>query len=173
MAQQDSHEFLTILIDWLHSDLQQHVSQHLATNRQIKLSAADKAWEEFVKCKQSKILDLFYGQIKSTVKCKSCKTESATYESFSNLSLELLVSPDDREYQIESCMKMYFSGEEIDGWNCPKCKIKRPAIKILNISKLPTILVIHLKRFVIQFFFFYMCTHGLFFFFVVDFMQTH
>lgn len=145
MAQQDSHEFLTILIDWLHSDLQYH--QSLAINRQMKLSPAEKAWEEFVKCKQSKILDLFYGQIKSTVKCTSCYTESATYESFSNLSLELVVTSDDRKYQIQQCLKMYFSGEEIHGWNCPKCKIKKTAIKLLNISKLPTILVIHLKRF--------------------------
>jgi ubiquitin carboxyl-terminal hydrolase 8 len=33
------------------------------------------------------------------------------------------------------------------GWNCPWCKEKRDAIKKLDISKLPPILVIHLKRF--------------------------
>jgi ubiquitin carboxyl-terminal hydrolase 8 len=33
------------------------------------------------------------------------------------------------------------------GWNCPSCKVPREAIKKLDISKLPPVLVIHLKRF--------------------------
>lgn len=42
---------------------------------------------------------------------------------------------------------MYFNGERITGWNCPICQVKRDAIKKLDISKLPPILVIHFKRF--------------------------
>lgn len=42
---------------------------------------------------------------------------------------------------------MYFHGEKVDGWNCPYCKQPRTAIKKLDISKLPPVLVIHLKRF--------------------------
>lgn len=42
---------------------------------------------------------------------------------------------------------MYFFGERISGWNCPFCKEPRDAIKKLDISKLPPILVIHFKRF--------------------------
>lgn len=42
---------------------------------------------------------------------------------------------------------MYFFGERISGWNCSFCKGPRDAIKKLDISKLPPILVIHLKRF--------------------------
>lgn len=143
MAQQDSHEFLTILIDWLHSDLQANT---IAEPPRKKLSPADKAWLEFVNRNESRILNLFYGQIKSMVKCTSCGTESATYESFSNLSLELPVMVNN--CTIDTCLKMYFSGEKIHGWNCPKCLEKRMAIKKLNISKLPPILVIHLKRYV-------------------------
>lgn len=89
-------------------------------------------------------MQLFYGQIKSTVKCKTCMSESATYEGFSNLSLEL--PEHNSKCDIQDCLKMYFYGEEISGWNCPTCKQKRSAVKKLDISKLPPVLVIHLKR---------------------------
>ncbi|XP_023033993.1 ubiquitin carboxyl-terminal hydrolase 2 isoform X2 [Drosophila willistoni] len=139
--QQDSHEFLTILMDWLHSDLQTlNVKQKRET-----ITASEKAWMEFTKAKESLILHLFYGQMKSTVKCVTCNRESATYECFSNLSLEL---PENKELcYLNQCMDMYFSGERIHGWNCPNCKTKREAIKKLDISKLPPVLVVHLKRF--------------------------
>ncbi|XP_068154273.1 ubiquitin carboxyl-terminal hydrolase 8 isoform X3 [Drosophila tropicalis] len=139
--QQDSHEFLTILMDWLHSDLQTlNVKQMRET-----FTASEKAWLEFTKAKESLILHLFYGQMKSTVKCVTCNRESATYECFSNLSLEL---PANTEMcYLNQCMDMYFSGERIHGWNCPNCKTKREAIKKLDISKLPPVLVVHLKRF--------------------------
>ncbi|XP_034486104.1 ubiquitin carboxyl-terminal hydrolase 8 isoform X2 [Drosophila innubila] len=139
--QQDSHEFLTILMDWLHSDLQTiNVPPKQEINR-----ASDKAWLEFTKSKESLILHLFYGQIKSTVKCVTCQMESATYECFSNLSLEL--PPNSNFCHLNQCMDMYFSGEKIHGWNCPTCKTKRDAIKKLDISRLPPVLVVHLKRF--------------------------
>ncbi|KAH8336607.1 hypothetical protein KR074_012323 [Drosophila pseudoananassae] len=139
--QQDSHEFLTILMDWLHSDLQ---TLHVARQRET-ISASEKAWLEFTKAKESMILHLFYGQIKSTVKCVACNKESATYECFSNLSLEL--PPNSNVCHLNQCMDLYFSGERIQGWNCPNCNTKRDAIKKLDISKLPPVLVVHLKRF--------------------------
>uniref|UniRef100_A0A1I8Q2N6 Ubiquitin carboxyl-terminal hydrolase n=1 Tax=Stomoxys calcitrans TaxID=35570 RepID=A0A1I8Q2N6_STOCA len=142
IEQQDSHEFLTILMDWLHSDLQ---TLTVPEHAREPMTASDKAWLDFTKAKESLILHLFYGQIKSIVKCITCDKESATYECFSNLSLEL---PENNNIcQLSQCLDMYFSGERINGWNCPACKQKRDAIKKLNISKLPPVLVVHLKRF--------------------------
>ncbi|XP_011189525.2 ubiquitin carboxyl-terminal hydrolase 8 isoform X1 [Zeugodacus cucurbitae] len=142
IEQQDSHEFLTILMDWLHSDLQ---TLYVPEKPRDNITPSEKAWLEFTKAKESLILHLFYGQIKSTVKCVDCNKESATYECFSNLSLEL---PSNANVcYLSQCMDMYFSGERIHGWNCPNCKTKRDAVKKLDISKLPPVLVIHLKRF--------------------------
>lgn len=42
---------------------------------------------------------------------------------------------------------MFFNGERVSGWYCPSCEVPRDAIKKLDISKLPPVLVIHLKRF--------------------------
>ncbi|XP_061498123.1 ubiquitin carboxyl-terminal hydrolase 8 isoform X1 [Anopheles gambiae] len=143
IEQQDSHEFLTILMDWLHSDLQ--TKQMQISSSLDQLPPSEKAWIEHFKGKDSYISELFYGQIKSTVKCTRCHKESATYESFSNLSLEL--PQDSNICYLENCLDMYFNGEEVRGWHCPKCKSNQDAIKKLDISRLPSILVVHFKRF--------------------------
>ncbi|XP_058447196.1 ubiquitin carboxyl-terminal hydrolase 8 [Malaya genurostris] len=143
VEQQDSHEFLTILMDWLHSDLQT-VAMQIDSNLD-DLQASEKAWLEYLKYKESYVSQLFYGQIKSTVKCKRCGKESATYESFSSLSLELPY--DSNRCHLNDCLEMYFHGEHIRGWNCPRCKSNQDAVKKLDISRLPSILVIHFKRF--------------------------
>ncbi|XP_053671605.1 ubiquitin carboxyl-terminal hydrolase 8 [Anopheles nili] len=146
IEQQDSHEFLTILMDWLHSDLQTRQMQ-VKRSRFCEelLPLSEKAWIEHFKGKGSYISELFYGQIKSTVKCTRCNKESATYESFSNLSLEL--PQESNICYLENCLDMYFNGEEVRGWHCPKCKSNQDAIKKLDISRLPSILVVHFKRF--------------------------
>ncbi|KAJ6634713.1 Ubiquitin carboxyl-terminal hydrolase 8, partial [Pseudolycoriella hygida] len=143
---QDSHEFLKILIDWMHLDLQTLTPEVPRGN----LSAADKAWFAFLKNKESAIFRMFYGQFKSTLKCCVCGCESATYESFSDISLQVppisrVSSPD-----IEQCLENFFYGEYIDDWDCPKCKTKRSAIKKLDITRLPKVLVIHFKRFNVE-----------------------
>lgn len=75
-----------------------------------------------------------------------CSKGRTNYETFSNLSLEL--PPDHLEHcDINDCLDLYFHGEIVKGWNCPHCKAPRDAIKKLDISKLPPVLVIHLKRF--------------------------
>ncbi|XP_077285920.1 ubiquitin specific protease 8 [Arctopsyche grandis] len=141
VEQHDSHEFLVILMDWLHDDLQISTKQ-LSEN----LSPADKAWLEYTKSKESLILRLFHGQIKSTVTCLMCGKKSVTYDSFSNLSLGLPADKSNR-YSLNDCLKLYLSGEEITNWDCPCCKTKRKATKKLDISKLPPVLIIHFNRF--------------------------
>ncbi|XP_055300839.1 ubiquitin carboxyl-terminal hydrolase 8 [Sitodiplosis mosellana] len=140
--QQDSHEFLVILIDILHSELQFPMDDTILNENMNK---SEVAWREFLKNMQSIIHSMFFGQIRSTVKCRSCKFESATYEGFSHLSLEL--PQDNRQCDIYDCLDLYFDGEVIEGWTCPQCKQNREAIKKLDISRLPPVLVIHLKRF--------------------------
>ncbi|XP_026474216.1 ubiquitin carboxyl-terminal hydrolase 8 isoform X2 [Ctenocephalides felis] len=140
-GQQDSHEFLMILIDLLHFDLQTCRPKSSLDN----LSPSEKAWKEYVKDRESIILKLFYGQIRSTVTCMVCAKESVTFDTFSNLSLEL--PPTNNRCSLSDCLSLYLNGERISGWKCPECKAKREAVKKLDISRLPMILVIHFKRF--------------------------
>ncbi|XP_013173462.1 PREDICTED: ubiquitin carboxyl-terminal hydrolase 8 isoform X3 [Papilio xuthus] len=142
--QQDSHEFLTILMDWLHLDLQFAIKPP----QKEGLPAAERAWHEYTRCKESLVLRLFYGQIRSTVRCVRCAERSATYDSFSNLSLELPAAA--ARCTLQDCLNLYLKDETIPGWNCPKCKEKRDAVKKLDISRLPPVLVIHFKRFYVD-----------------------
>ncbi|CAH0402569.1 unnamed protein product [Chilo suppressalis] len=102
------------------------------------LPPSEKAWHEYTKSKESLILKLFYGQIKSTVRCTVCGKTATNYESFSNLSLELPAN-------AARCTL-----STVPGWNCPNCKQKRDAVKKLDISRLPPVLVIHFKRFYVD-----------------------
>jgi ubiquitin carboxyl-terminal hydrolase 8 len=144
--QQDSHEFLTILMDWLHEDLNKRSRRSpLRETSNDKLSPADQAWEKFQRCNTSLIRRLFYGQQKSTIRCCKCGEESATFEPFSDLSLALPSSSN--KCSLAECMELYLNSENISGWNCPSCEEKCDAIKKFDIWRLPFILVIHLNRF--------------------------
>lgn len=51
---------------------------------------------------------------------------------------------------IGECLELFLEQELLkgdDSWNCPRCKKKREASKRLSIVKMPTVLLIHLKRF--------------------------
>ncbi|PSN37265.1 hypothetical protein C0J52_17324 [Blattella germanica] len=144
--QQDSHEFLTILMDWLHEDLNKAPGESPSKESSIDNDTpADIAWKKFQGSNHSLIRSLFYGQQKSTVRCCECGKESVTYEAFSDLSLPLPSSSN--KCTVKDCIQLYLNGERISGWNCPSCKDKRDAIKKFDIWRLPPILVIHLNRF--------------------------
>jgi ubiquitin carboxyl-terminal hydrolase 8 len=51
---------------------------------------------------------------------------------------------------IEECLEQFLEEETLkgdDAWHCPRCKQPRTASKKLSIVKLPTVLLVHLKRF--------------------------
>lgn len=143
--QQDSHELLVQLVDVLHSELQIPMDDKIMN---AKVDKEESSWREFVKNTNSIIQTLFFGQIRSTLKCCACGYESATYDGFSHLSLEL--PQNSRQCYLTDCLDLYFNGESIDGWSCSRCQSNRGAIKKLDISRLPPILVIHFKRFYVS-----------------------
>ncbi|CAA9998684.1 unnamed protein product [Nesidiocoris tenuis] len=82
-AHQDSNEFLIILLEHLHEDL--NMPAEVATLEGAVEETGEKAWGEFRRKNCSIIQRLFYGQHKSTVTCDECGHESATFEQFFNL----------------------------------------------------------------------------------------
>jgi ubiquitin C-terminal hydrolase len=51
---------------------------------------------------------------------------------------------------VFECLESFLETEKLTGddqWKCPRCNVKRDATKSLAIVKLPTVLLIHLKRF--------------------------
>ena len=89
--------------------------------------------------------EIFAGQMSSKVICKNCENISETFDPFLDLSLSISL---ENHSNLFDCMNSFFSNEELsDNYFCEKCKCKSQAIKLFKITKLPKILVIHLKRF--------------------------
>lgn len=114
--------------------------------------ASAMAWERYLSRNTSIVVSLFQGQYRSRLTCSSCKHTSTTYTPFMSLSLPI---PAKSRLKISNvtlyqCLD-YFVKEEVlekdDAWMCPKCGKKRKATKQLMISRLPDVLLIHLKRF--------------------------
>nr|XP_055222916.1 ubiquitin carboxyl-terminal hydrolase 6-like isoform X2 [Gorilla gorilla gorilla] len=91
--QQDSQELLAFLLDGLHEDLNRvhekpYVEQKDSDGRPDWEVAAE-AWDNHLGRNRSIIVDLFHGQLRSQVKCKTCGHISVRFDPFNFLSLPL------------------------------------------------------------------------------------
>ncbi|XP_029571847.1 ubiquitin carboxyl-terminal hydrolase 32 isoform X1 [Salmo trutta] len=91
--QQDSQELLAFLLDGLHEDLNRvHEKPYVElkdSNGRPDWEVALEAWENHLRRNRSIVVDLFHGQLKSQVKCKTCGHISARFDPFNFLSLPL------------------------------------------------------------------------------------
>ncbi|XP_058128199.1 ubiquitin carboxyl-terminal hydrolase Usp2 isoform X1 [Anopheles coustani] len=150
-AQQDAQEFLRFFLDSLHGALNVAVKRDPLgeldddMNNRVK---ADMLWDWYSKAENSMIKDLFVGQLRSTLKCTYCSTESTMFDPFWDLSLPLPSS--NSRCKLENCLEMFIKEEILDGIDqptCSKCNSRRKCTKSLTIERFPKYLVIHLKRF--------------------------
>ena len=91
--QHDAHELLTYLLTGLHEDLNQIVKkpyvekpENDGLNDEI---ASKQSWEWFLLRNKSFIVDLMYGQLKSSLKCPKCLRQSFTFDPFLTLSVNI------------------------------------------------------------------------------------
>ncbi|XP_037681449.1 ubiquitin carboxyl-terminal hydrolase 21 isoform X2 [Choloepus didactylus] len=140
-SQQDAQEFLKLLMERLHLEINRRGRRAppiLANNpvpspprrggallEEPELSDDDRAnlmWKRYLEREDSKIVDLFVGQLKSCLKCQACGYRSTTFEVFCDLSLPI--------------PKV-----------CDRCRQKTRSTKKLTVQRFPRILVLHLNRF--------------------------
>mmetsp|Transcript_53232 Transcript_53232/g.150030 ORF Transcript_53232/g.150030 Transcript_53232/m.150030 type:complete len:498 (-) Transcript_53232:109-1602(-) len=158
-AQQDVQEFLSYMMDGLHEDLnlakgppQQEPPdeevQQLERERGEEYVAA-LAWMRYLQQNKSFLLDLFQGQLRSLLSCQVCGYVSKKFDPF--LWLSLPVTKGMRT--VADAMVAYLAQERMQGddmWLCPKCDKRVPAVKKIDIMKLPPVLMLHFKRFEID-----------------------
>ena len=101
--QQDSHEFLTFLLDSIHEDLNKVIVRPIVLRKnsdwEKNFSSSlllDKLkstidWNNFLKRNQSIMVDLFYGQYKTTISCPKCLHDSTNFSTFLSLQLPIPV----------------------------------------------------------------------------------
>lgn len=149
--QQDSHEFLIVLLEKLHADLNKgnkiSPKQRLNLDNLSDFEAQKMFWENHIIMNKSIISNLFEGLLQSELMCLNCNKTSNSYEVFSLLSLPI---PSTTKCYLKDCFEVFLKEEIMKGdaaWDCPQCAHKREAKKKMTICKVPKILVIHLKRF--------------------------
>ncbi|KAJ6256208.1 Ubiquitin carboxyl-terminal hydrolase [Drechslerella dactyloides] len=160
--QQDAQEYLEFFLDYLHEDLNANagkpklrdLTEHEERCREslpVQL-ASYYEWERYTHTNLSMIVKWFQGQFRSQLKCLKCGHTSTTYSPFMYLSLPIPASAKGGSggCTLKDCMDEFTKEEILDGddaWHCPICKKPRRASKQLSISRMPIVLIIHLKRF--------------------------
>ncbi|TGZ68832.1 hypothetical protein CRM22_004061 [Opisthorchis felineus] len=153
-SQQDSQEFLRYVLEGLHNEVNRVTKRpHPVTPdyaAEDKLADRDKAdlyWKRYLSMDNSAIVDLFVGQLMSTLECAECGFKSTTFDPFWDLSLPI---PKKANVNIMDCLRLFTSKEDLDGHErpmCGRCKVRRRCTKHFSLQKFPRILVLHLKRF--------------------------
>ena len=171
--QHDAHEFLTALLDTVSKHIRAHARdlKHLGGTAGGSGTTTDDAAESDV------IKESFQGELRSTLMCSSCGTKRSVSETFLNISLQIgsvdgkadKISPVNVPVSpptggrpknilrpksaleptvLDESLHRFTSPESLcDMVSCSTCNAMRPFKKQLTISKLPTVLCLHLKRF--------------------------
>jgi ubiquitin carboxyl-terminal hydrolase 4/11/15 len=143
--QQDTQEFLTFLLDGLHEDLNKVINKPFINSDLSKIDDDIKSLEElynFKRRNQSLLVELFYGQFKSLIKCPDieCQSENKKYEPFLNISLPIDLK--ENPFKI-TCYFIFYdiSVKPIQfilefGYDCTVMALRNKIAKILNIHPL-------------------------------------
>lgn len=163
-SQQDAQEFLKFFMDRLHAEINRkgrRTPSILADTRRDphpedthSMSDDERAnlmWKRYLEREDSKIVDLFVGQLKSCLKCQACGYRSTTFEVFCDLSLPIPKrSFAGGKVSLLDCFSLFTKEEELDSENapiCDKCQQRTRSTKKLTIQRFPRVLVLHLNRF--------------------------
>jgi ubiquitin carboxyl-terminal hydrolase 8 len=157
---QDSQEFLTFLISSMEEEISDKVIFIPGMNferdvNNINLSyslmqiIANKEWERNIKNEYSLIKTLFTGMTRMKTTCNYCMNESNSFEIFQTLQLSIPRNAN----TLEDCMNNFIMDEILDKDNmirCNLCYYMNRSTKNTVIWKTPQILIIHLKRFIVN-----------------------
>ncbi|XP_034023655.1 ubiquitin carboxyl-terminal hydrolase 2a isoform X1 [Thalassophryne amazonica] len=151
--QQDAQEFLRFLLDGLHNEVNRVTVRPRGTAEDVDHlpdeEKGKKMWSKYLEREDSKIVDLFVGQLKSSLTCSYCGFCSTVFDPFWDLSLPI-AKKGYGEVSLMDCMRFFTKEDVLDGDEkptCYRCKARRRCTKKFTIQKFPKILVLHLKRF--------------------------
>lgn len=146
-------ETIQYILDSLHDGLHKRVKMDIYgspnSSEEASHIRAMKSWSSFFAKEYSPIVDSFYGQTQKSIQCETCKHVSETYEPWIVKELpipgaEVVGGP---VPDLLQCLTSAFATETLDDYQCDTCAGRRKAIKMERISRLPPVVILHLKRF--------------------------
>lgn len=160
-SQHDAQELLRYVLQGFHDEINRIVerpSRDASTLKSYEAEygrassdsqKADVAWNFYRRFENSAIVDMFVGQLKSTLDFTECGHKSVTFDPFWDLSLPIPRGTATSDISLDDCMRAFVSREMLDGDERPKCELcnqRRRCTKSLSIHRLPRILVIRKSR---------------------------
>ncbi|KAH0501796.1 Ubiquitin carboxyl-terminal hydrolase 21 [Microtus ochrogaster] len=144
-SQQDAQEFLKLLMERLHLEINRRGRRAPpilasgpvpspprrggALHEEPELSDDDRAnlmWKRYLEREDSKIVDLFVGQLKSCLKCQACGYRSTTFEVFCDLSLPIPKKGfAGGKVSLRDCFSLFTKEEELESENAPGLDLNR------------------------------------------------
>ncbi|XP_061596325.1 ubiquitin carboxyl-terminal hydrolase 2-like isoform X2 [Cololabis saira] len=151
--QQDAQEFLRFLLDGLHNEVNRVTMRRSVSAEDFDHLSDDekgkRMWNMYLEREDSKVVDLFVGQLKSSLTCTVCGFRSTVFDPFWDLSIPV-AQKSSSEVTLRDCLRLFTKEDVLDGDErptCNRCKARRKCTKRFSIQKFPQILVLHLKRF--------------------------
>ncbi|KAG8432023.1 hypothetical protein GDO86_020155 [Hymenochirus boettgeri] len=158
-SQQDAQEFLKFFMDRIHVEINRKsrktpsilsdTKRPAALEHQDSLSDDERAnqmWKRYLEREDSKVVDLFVGQLKSCLKCQACGYRSPTFEVFCDLSLPIPKKGfTGGRVSLLDCFSLFTKEEELNSENapiCDRCRQRTRSTKKLTIQRFPRILVL-------------------------------
>jgi len=113
------------------------------------MQKAVESWKRYLRSEDSTIVDVFVGQLRSSLRCTSCDHVSVTLDPFWDLSLPIPARSG--TVKLSQCLEHFTREEVLDGDEkptCSKCQMRRKCTKSFSIQKFPKILVIRILSFI-------------------------
>lgn len=166
---QDSQEFFNFMISQLEEEVGMksefipgfnYVNSdsdiHYSVLNAVKNTIAINTLTKFQSREFSPLKNLFDGLVQNNRKCMCCNTNSIAFEPF--LTLPVSVPIKDKKdmvktYDILDCIDHFISEEQLDAdnkLNCEMCGLRNRGHSKTLLWKTPKILVIHIKRFLVN-----------------------
>lgn len=164
---QDSQEFFNFLISQLEEEAgiksefipgfnyMESVEQYNVSNA-IKNTIATNSWTKFQAREYSPLKNLFDGLVQNNRKCMCCNTNSIAFEPFLTLPISVPIKDKTdmmKTFNIYDCIDHFISEEQLDAdnkMNCDMCGLRNRGHSKTLLWKTPKILVLHIKRFLIN-----------------------
>lgn len=164
---QDSQEFFTFLISQLEEEVGMKSkfipgfnynieTKQLSFDESIHILAANNSWINFQSREFSPLKNMFDGLIETNRKCICCQSKTIRYEPFVTLGLSIPIKDKQdmlKSFDIYECLDDMIKEEQLDSdnkMNCDMCGLKNQGHTNSLLWKTPKILVLHIKRFIVN-----------------------